>query len=213
MNYEKHYRLLVEKAKNRNISGYKEVHHIIPRCMGGSDDKENLVELTAREHFIAHLLLLKIYPKQYGLIKAVACMCIGQEERKTSGNRMYGWLREKFSQEMSTTQSGEKNSQHGTMWVHNTDLKESKKIPKGSQIPDGWSKGRVINFDKKTVKTDFQIKREKDIELYSKYLEIYEKHGFEKFVELTGYSYSKPNLVQRFKKLLPDFKPQNGRKR
>ena len=96
---------------------------------------------------------------------------------------------------------------------HNTVLKESKKIPKGNDIPDGWSKGRVINFDKKAVKSEFQIKRENDIKLYSEYLEIYENHGFEKFVELTGYKFSKANLVQRFKKLLPNFKPQNGRKR
>jgi hypothetical protein len=60
--YERIYLELIEKVKSRKIpkSEYKEVHHIIPRCMGGSDSKENLVDLTAREHYIAHALLWKM---------------------------------------------------------------------------------------------------------------------------------------------------------
>ena len=42
---------------NSNSGSYVEKHHIIPRCIGGSDHKENLVSLTAREHFVCHLLL------------------------------------------------------------------------------------------------------------------------------------------------------------
>lgn len=58
MNYQRQYELLIEKARQRGtVEGYKERHHIIPRCIGGSDEKENLVELTAREHFVAHRLL------------------------------------------------------------------------------------------------------------------------------------------------------------
>ena len=151
MNYKLHYEKLINRAKDRKINGYTETHHIIPRCMNGTDDKDNLVDLTAREHFIAHLLLLKIYPKQYSLIKALNMMCMGHTEHR-SMNRMYGWLREKFSKEMSVSQSGDKNSQHGTIWIHNLDLKESKKIPKGDNIPDGWLKGRKINFELKSVK-------------------------------------------------------------
>ena len=68
MNYSLHYEKLINKAKSRKLDTYKEIHHIVPKCLGGSDDKNNLVELTAREHFIAHLLLLKIYPNKYNLI-------------------------------------------------------------------------------------------------------------------------------------------------
>ena len=153
MNYELQYEKLINRAKDRKINGYTESHHIIPRCMNGTDDKDNLVDLTAREHFIAHLLLLKIYPKQYSLIKALNMMCVGHREHR-SMNRMYGWLREKFSKEMSLSQSGEKNSQHGTIWIHNLDLKESKKIPKGDVIPEGWLKGRKMNFDLVSIKKD-----------------------------------------------------------
>lgn len=147
MDYTKHYNLLVDRAKRRLLEGYTEIHHIIPESMGGGDEIDNLVGLTAREHFIAHQLLVKMYPNEYGLIKAVNMMCIGQEERKTSKNRMYGWLRERFSKEMSRAQSGEGNSQYGSMWIHNVEVKESKKIPKDSKIPEGWSKGRKVNWD------------------------------------------------------------------
>jgi len=59
--YTECYYNLVNNALNRGkISGYTEKHHIIPRCMGGSDDKDNLVVFTAREHFIAHWLLTKM---------------------------------------------------------------------------------------------------------------------------------------------------------
>ena len=50
---------IITKAKNRTLIGYKEVHHILPKSLGGSNDKSNLVELTAREHFLVHLLLCK----------------------------------------------------------------------------------------------------------------------------------------------------------
>ena len=59
MNYQKIHDAIIERAKTRKLEGYKERHHIIPRCLGGTDDNENLVDLTAREHFIIHLLYNK----------------------------------------------------------------------------------------------------------------------------------------------------------
>jgi len=146
MNYQKHYNALIERAKDRKLECYKEAHHVIPRCMGGNDLPENLVDLTAREHFIAHLLLLKIYPKQYGLIKAVNMMCAESSNQHRSMNRMYGWLRERLSKEMSRSQRGNGNSQFGTRWVHNNNKKQSKKIPKNDPLPEGWNEGRRIKF-------------------------------------------------------------------
>ena len=69
MDYKKHYNLLIQKGLKRNPSelNYSEKHHIIPKCMGGNDSKENLVILTAEEHYVAHQLLVKIYPNQKGL--------------------------------------------------------------------------------------------------------------------------------------------------
>lgn len=59
--YIRWYDSIIENARTRVISGYKESHHILPRSLGGPDTKDNLVDLTAREHFICHWLLVKIH--------------------------------------------------------------------------------------------------------------------------------------------------------
>jgi len=55
------YENLVAKAKSRPLpNGYIEQHHVIPVCLGGDNTPENIIALTAREHYIAHLLLWKM---------------------------------------------------------------------------------------------------------------------------------------------------------
>lgn len=81
MNYQKIYNNLISRAQAREpLSEYKENHHILPRCMGGTDDKENLVYLTGREHFIAHWILTKFndYP---GLNQAFGMMCLTNKKQ------------------------------------------------------------------------------------------------------------------------------------
>lgn len=58
--YSKLYYTITSNAKQRITEGYTERHHIIPQSLGGSDDEDNLVDLTAREHFICHWLLIKM---------------------------------------------------------------------------------------------------------------------------------------------------------
>lgn len=70
MNYQRVYDQIVSKAKTRTLTGYRERHHITPKCMGGSNDPDNLVELTAREHYICHWLLIRIYPENSKLVHA-----------------------------------------------------------------------------------------------------------------------------------------------
>lgn len=90
MNYKKIYETIIENAKQNTSGGYTESHHIMPKCVGGTDDKDNLVELSAREHFICHLLLAKMYPDS-GLIHAVWYMSnIGRYNSKE-----YAYLKEK----------------------------------------------------------------------------------------------------------------------
>ena len=57
--YSKTYYNIIDRAKSRTISGYTEKHHILPKSLGGNNSKSNLVSLTAREHYICHLLLTK----------------------------------------------------------------------------------------------------------------------------------------------------------
>ena len=53
---------------------YHERHHIVPKCIGGTDDENNLIDLYAREHFEAHRLLAQENPKNKGLVYAWWCM-------------------------------------------------------------------------------------------------------------------------------------------
>lgn len=72
MNYEKHYNALIATRKQRVLKEgeYYERHHIVPKSMGGDDAVENVVILSAREHYVAHWLLTKIYPSTWKLMYA-----------------------------------------------------------------------------------------------------------------------------------------------
>lgn len=96
MNYKKHYDLLIARGKRTIIHGYFERHHITPKCMGGTDDSENIVELTAREHYVAHQLLAKIYPNNRKILYALQAMlrCGPGQQRS---NRRYDWVRKAIS--------------------------------------------------------------------------------------------------------------------
>lgn len=59
---------------------YCERHHILPKSCGGTNDKENLIDLFPREHFIAHKLLAEENPKNFKLIFAYQCMSFASNE-------------------------------------------------------------------------------------------------------------------------------------
>lgn len=59
--YSRWYESLVNKAKSReSLSGYTERHHIVPNSFVVNNHPDNLIELTAREHYVAHLLLWRM---------------------------------------------------------------------------------------------------------------------------------------------------------
>lgn len=105
MDYRKHYAKLISTRINlkreKSKVDYYESHHIIPRCLGGSDDKDNLILLTAREHFIAHRLLNKMYPGEKGLLWAVLFLCgkFSKSNDTRITNRVYEKLRRESSEQ------------------------------------------------------------------------------------------------------------------
>ena len=92
MNYLQHYEALIARARGRVLNCYKENHHVIPRCMGGSDLPENLVYLSGPEHFVAHQLLVKIHPETTKLIFALNRMA-----QHCNNNKIYGWIKERMA--------------------------------------------------------------------------------------------------------------------
>lgn len=145
MNYGKIYNRIIELAQSRIPDGYVERHHIIPRCMGGTDEVSNLVSLSPEEHFLCHVLLIKMYPTEPNLIFAVQKMCRTYSETCNRPSRkLYGWLRRRFAKRMRELQSGCGNSQYGTVWITNGIV--NKKQHAGAQIPSEWWRGRSIVY-------------------------------------------------------------------
>lgn len=134
MNYQKIYDQLIERSRTRiPPEGYIEHHHIIPRCLDGSDAKENIAILTPEEHFIAHQLLVKIYPNNNNLVRAAQLMCTGPAHIRMN-NKFFGWLRRKCS----TSQKGLLNHAYGKIWINNGIIEKQ-----SSKLEEGFSKGRL----------------------------------------------------------------------
>jgi hypothetical protein len=110
MNYQRVYNQIIERAKIRKLEGYKEKHHVIPKCLGGLDVKENLVELTAREHFLCHQLLCEIYPKNVKLKQALWLMSIGKQKNRLNEYSLNSKTYERLKKEYSKTLIGTKQS-------------------------------------------------------------------------------------------------------
>lgn len=74
MDHQLIYEKIIKKAKSefriKHNGIYYEEHHIIPTCLHGSDEPDNKVLLTAKEHYLAHKLLTFIYPNNRKIILA-----------------------------------------------------------------------------------------------------------------------------------------------
>lgn len=111
--YAKYYHLIIEHRKrNPPLEQYTERHHIVPRSLGGSNDPENLVALTAREHFICHWLLTKMYTGESRgkMINALWMMRAQNPDQRRYGSkitaRIYENLREEYSKYISKINKG-----------------------------------------------------------------------------------------------------------
>lgn len=100
MDYDKIYKSLISKAKLRNIKlDYFENHHIMPTSLGGTDDPENIVKLTYREHYLAHWLLLKIaktHEEKYKMGCAFFVMSKSNNGLRNTNSRLYARAKKLF---------------------------------------------------------------------------------------------------------------------
>ena len=138
--YTTWYYSIINTAKNRTLPKdiYTENHHIIPKALNGSNDKDNLVRLTAREHFICHWLLTKMAEGEakHKMIYAVWSMVRkgkGQERYKMT-SRTYESLRE----QLSATKRGRIPWNKGKTYSEESKAKMSA-AKKGKSVP--WNKG------------------------------------------------------------------------
>ena len=113
MNWNKIHDQIIKRAQNRTLEGYSELHHILPKCLGGTDDPSNLIRLTAREHFIIHKILVILNPNESKLHYALWSItnrttgdCIRDYK---IGSYEYERLRINFATRMSEHMKGENN--------------------------------------------------------------------------------------------------------
>lgn len=112
MNYQKHYDILINRARGRILNSYVESHHIIPKCVGGTNAKSNLVDLTPEEHYVAHQLLVKIYHNEQKLVYALRMMCMAGNGKVKRRNKEYAWVRKIWRKTSSESQVGKPRKPH-----------------------------------------------------------------------------------------------------
>lgn len=149
MNYKKIHDQIIRFAQldNRKKGSriYYELHHIIPKCMGGTDDTENLVLLTGREHFIIHKLLCEMHPANLKLKHAIWAMCnqkTGKINRTyTISNRDYERAKsnlkhsDETKQKMRESKLGKKRKPFSAQARKNMGLASKNRIP--------WNAGKT----------------------------------------------------------------------
>lgn len=144
---------------------YHERHHIIPKCMGGTNDEENLIDLYAREHFEAHRLLALENPNVQGLVYAWWMMCHipGSSKRRNEiTSEEYEEARNKNSEALK----GKNHPQYGTHRSEETKLKISN-AHKGKKLSD-TTKEKLSESHKREVLSEETLKKMRDSHLGKK---------------------------------------------
>lgn len=129
-----------ERPKKQRINF--ELHHIIPKSLGGLDIKDNLISLTPREHFVAHMMLWKAYegPMIYAFWQMSNC------NNLKMSSRLYETLRKDFREQARINQSGINNRKEQT---------EEERRKRSETITKWWAErhlNEVFNGKRKSLK-------------------------------------------------------------
>jgi hypothetical protein len=99
---ERYYKFINSRPiRIKQLNDGLEVHHILPRCLGGNNKKENLTALTPREHFIAHTMLVLMFPKKSIERRKLLGPLMFMSKRRKINSRLY----EKFRLEQAESMS------------------------------------------------------------------------------------------------------------
>lgn len=126
--YYKQYNNLIDKCIQMESEGYSEdvyteVHHILPKCMGGTNKKDNLVRMPVRYHIFAHIFLMKAFPNNnnklvYAANRMLSCngnSLINREPIiKKFSTILISMIRKEVSIKTSERVSGENHPLFGT---------------------------------------------------------------------------------------------------
>lgn len=125
-----------------------EKHHIIPRCMGGSDDEDNIIFLYLREHYIAHKLLALENPHNGRLLKAWNMM--SRIDGKEITEEEYVYLKTLFREDMSKNNPNKDGHvSRGKKMSQETKDKISLKKRGVKRTTPIWNKGKKLTEEHK----------------------------------------------------------------
>jgi DNA-binding CsgD family transcriptional regulator len=176
--YTKCYFSIITNATARVIpTEYTESHHIIPKCLGGTNSNDNLVRLTAREHFMCHRLLVKMTTGDSKRKLSYALWAIVNQENKAQrrhkvNSRTYAILREEHKRIHSIAQTGRVGNNTGKKFSEETKRKMSESAKKRGVSPQArlaaisackgripWNKGKSIPEETKEKIRQGMLKR------------------------------------------------------
>lgn len=213
MNYENIYKNLIERAKNRMLDDneYVERHHIIPKCLGGNNSKNNIVKLYPKEHYIAHLLLYRIHPNHQGLAYSFWMMCNGNRKNKRDykvSGRLYEEIRNDFIKMVTQREGTFKGKSHSELTkLKISNSKKGQKVWLGKKHKEeskikmsDSAKGKVISDLTKEKMSNFWKGKPKSDETKKKMSELQkgENNSYKRYLELTGLPHVKSKPVTQF---------------
>lgn len=168
MNYTRIYDSIINKAKLqkrvKNDGIYYESHHIIPRCLGGANTKDNVVLLTAREHFLCHWLLCRANPLNSKLAHAFHMMCVTKgtlQNRYTPSSRTIMEAKQAHAKHTSNRVKGVTNPMYGRkrpdLSAYNSSTKKG--VPNGKRgVPKPQISGELHPMYGKQHTLDSRLK-------------------------------------------------------
>lgn len=117
---------ILNSRPNERFEG-AERHHILPKCMGGKDEADNLVFLTPREHFLAHKMLAEENPHNRGLQFGWWKMCQGrncytaEEYEQAKQNMLHQPKSESFKAKLSEANKINKKGNTNFLGKHHSE--------------------------------------------------------------------------------------------
>jgi hypothetical protein len=195
MNYLRVYCNLIRNTENRvPPEGCVERHHTFPKGIFGDNDR--IVVLIPREHYIAHLLLEKIYIKRYGVgderTKKMTLACLMMRNRSEKYNsHLYEQVRKRHSENMKEKMKGEGNPSYG---VPCSEERKQKIREKHLGRKASQETKNKMSITRKGRKFRSYIKNGKR---FGNYLKIYDLQFREMFIEIVKTSHTKTEIVKR----------------
>lgn len=218
MNHQAIYDQIILKAKisNRlkNDGNYYERHHILPKSLGGSDHKDNLVLLTAKEHYLCHMLLIKIHQNDkinyIKCLRAFMMMKPKHYHKRPFNSRQFDRIKNILYGENGLN-VGKNHQCYGQTRTEETKKKQSDAAKKIAQSEEGRERRRQLALSKSPEERDVirnkitgqkrTEEQRRNISLAHKGQKMNELHHYSKPVSINGIIY--PSASEAVRQIEP----------